>query len=124
MIKVLFFLQIMIVEKVKKLLKIHVSLYYFIGPPLYRQIRIEGSAEKISAEESNAYFKTRPRGSQIGAHISPQSQMIPDRQFLENRFQDYETKFKNQEILDLRIGGFSDQATLFRILGRKIESFT
>jgi pyridoxamine 5'-phosphate oxidase len=52
---------------------------------LDRQIRVEGAVEKISAEESDAYFHSRPFGHQLGAIVSPQSQVIPDRQFLEDR---------------------------------------
>jgi pyridoxamine 5'-phosphate oxidase len=53
--------------------------------PLQRQIRIEGNVEKLSTEESDAYFQSRPFGHKLGAHVSPQSQVIPDRQFLEDR---------------------------------------
>ena len=51
--------------------------------PMHRQIRIEGAIEKVSPEESDAYFATRPRGSQIGAIASPQSQPIATRAALE-----------------------------------------
>lgn len=51
--------------------------------PLHRQIRIEGAIERVSAEESDAYFAVRPRGSQIGAIASPQSQPIASRAALE-----------------------------------------
>lgn len=51
--------------------------------PLHRQIRIEGAIERVSAEESDAYFATRPRGSQLGAIASPQSQPIASREALE-----------------------------------------
>lgn len=51
--------------------------------PLHRQIRIEGAVEKVSPEESDAYFATRPRGSQLGAIASPQSQPIATRAALE-----------------------------------------
>ena len=51
--------------------------------PLHRQIRVEGSVEKLDAADSDAYFATRPRGSQLGAIASPQSQVISSRQELE-----------------------------------------
>jgi pyridoxamine 5'-phosphate oxidase len=53
--------------------------------PLHRQIRIEGSVEQVTAVESDAYFATRPRGSQLGALASPQSQPIASRAELEER---------------------------------------
>jgi pyridoxamine 5'-phosphate oxidase len=52
---------------------------------LHRQIRIEGSIERVSPEESDAYFMMRPRGSQLGAVASPQSQPLTDRTTLEDR---------------------------------------
>lgn len=52
---------------------------------LERQVRIEGRAEKVPAEESEAYFQSRPRGSRMGAWASPQSQPIADRSVLEAR---------------------------------------
>lgn len=55
--------------------------------PLMRQIRVQGRVEKISSEESDAYFRSRPFGHQLGALVSPQSQVIPDRQFLDARLQ-------------------------------------
>jgi pyridoxamine 5'-phosphate oxidase len=57
----------------------------FYWAPLMRQIRVEGVVEKISAAESDAYFRARPFGHKLGALVSPQSQVIPDRQFLEDR---------------------------------------
>lgn len=54
---------------------------------LERQVRIEGKANKISAEASTAYFQSRPKGSQIGAWASPQSTVIPDRVILEEKVQ-------------------------------------
>ncbi|XP_029714160.2 pyridoxine/pyridoxamine 5'-phosphate oxidase [Aedes albopictus] len=59
----------------------------FYWLPLRRSIRIEGSAEKISREESETYFHQRPRASQIGALASPQSQPIPSREFLDQKEQ-------------------------------------
>lgn len=53
--------------------------------PMHRQVRIEGSVERITGPESDAYFATRPRGSQLGAIASPQSQPITSRAVLEER---------------------------------------
>lgn len=60
--------------------------------PLERQIRINGALEKISAEESDAYFYSRPVGSQVGAIISPQSQVIESREWIEQRFIEQQLK--------------------------------
>ncbi|HWV23899.1 MAG TPA: pyridoxamine 5'-phosphate oxidase [Thermomicrobiales bacterium] len=60
------------------------ALFYW--PTLQRQVRITGIAEKLSPEQSDAYFHSRPRGSQIGAIVSPQSQVVPDRAWLEEHF--------------------------------------
>jgi pyridoxamine 5'-phosphate oxidase len=59
----------------------------FAWAPLERQVRIAGTAAKISPEESDAYFVTRPLGSQIGAIASPQSEPVPSRAWLEERFE-------------------------------------
>jgi pyridoxamine 5'-phosphate oxidase len=53
--------------------------------PLHRQIRVEGSIERVSLEESDAYFASRPRESQLGALASPQSTVLASRQILEDR---------------------------------------
>ena len=57
----------------------------FFWEPVHRQVRVEGTVERITAEESDAYFSSRPRGSQLGAIASPQSQVIPDRGVLDRR---------------------------------------
>ncbi|MEZ5038572.1 MAG: pyridoxamine 5'-phosphate oxidase [Saprospiraceae bacterium] len=57
----------------------------FLWLELQRQIRIEGRVEKISHEASAAYFQSRPKGSQIGATASPQSDRIPNRTIIEER---------------------------------------
>jgi pyridoxamine 5'-phosphate oxidase len=58
----------------------------FLWKELERQVRIEGEVEKVSADESSAYYATRPLGSRIGAWASPQSQAIEDRAWLERRW--------------------------------------
>jgi pyridoxamine 5'-phosphate oxidase len=55
-----------------------------------RQIRIEGRVERVSAEESDAYWSTRPRGSQIAASVSRQSEPVRSREELEQRFAEFE----------------------------------
>jgi pyridoxamine 5'-phosphate oxidase len=61
--------------------------------PLHRQIRVEGSIERLSAEESDQYFATRPRGSQLGAIASPQSQPLATRKELEDRVEAIATMY-------------------------------
>ena len=63
----------------------------FFWKELERQVRIEGTVEKIPAAESDAYFATRPLGSRHGAWASPQSAEIPGRDWLEARWRDAET---------------------------------
>jgi pyridoxamine 5'-phosphate oxidase len=52
-----------------------------------RQVRVEGTAERVSPEESDAYFATRPRGSQLAAWASPQSEEVPDREYLDGEYE-------------------------------------
>lgn len=68
---------------------------------LFRQVRIEGSVEKISTEDSEAYFHSRPRGSQIGAWASPQSSVIASREVIEENQKMIEEKYAGQEFLPL-----------------------
>ncbi len=65
---------------------------------LERQVRVEGYVERASAQESDAYFHSRPVGSQIGAAASPQSQPISDRAALERRFAALEAEYAEGEI--------------------------
>jgi pyridoxamine 5'-phosphate oxidase len=65
---------------------------------LERQVRIEGRVEQVSATESDAYFHSRPRGSQLGAWVSHQSQVIDNREVLAQRLQQLEKEYENKEI--------------------------
>jgi pyridoxamine 5'-phosphate oxidase len=60
---------------------------------LHRQVRVVGVVERLPEAESDQYFGSRPRSSQIGAWASPQSQVLPDRQALEDRFARFEKNF-------------------------------
>ncbi|MEI8127515.1 MAG: pyridoxamine 5'-phosphate oxidase [Actinomycetota bacterium] len=62
--------------------------------PLGRQVRIEGVVARMSPEESDAYFASRPRGHQIGAHASGQSEVISSRAALERRVRDVEERYE------------------------------
>ncbi|OOG36304.1 pyridoxamine 5'-phosphate oxidase [Rhodanobacter sp. C05] len=62
------------------------------------QVRVEGAARKLQDEESDAYFASRPRGSQIGAWASLQSQTLPDRETFEQRLARYEHEFDGREV--------------------------
>ena len=65
---------------------------------LDRQVRVEGSVEKISPEESDEYFRTRPRESQLGALASPQSEVIESREVLERRFSELDESYRGREV--------------------------
>ena len=69
--------------------------------PLHRQVRVEGAVERVQEEESLAYFRTRPRGSRIGAWASPQSAPLPSRAELERRVTEIEARFEGEEELPL-----------------------
>lgn len=70
----------------------------FFWPGAERQVIIKGTAHKVSSETSDNYFHSRPKGSQLGAIVSPQSEPIPDRGFLEKRLQELETKYQDKTI--------------------------
>jgi pyridoxamine 5'-phosphate oxidase len=87
----------------------------FYWPQMERQIRIEGSVEKLSPEESLEYFRTRPRKSQIGAWSSRQSEIIGDRKYLETQLRQFEKQFHGKDVpLPDYWGGF-------RLIPRQFE---
>lgn len=65
---------------------------------LARQVRIEGTAERISADRSSQYFASRPRTSQLGAHASPQSEVISGRAALERNLAQLEARYAAGEV--------------------------
>ena len=70
----------------------------FFWQSMERQVIIQGTATKLPPEVSDQYFKTRPRGSQLGAHVSNQSEVIESRSTLEKRLKYLENQYKNQSI--------------------------
>jgi pyridoxamine 5'-phosphate oxidase len=86
----------------------------FFWKELERQVRIIGSVHKINREKSEQYFHSRPVGSQIGAHVSPQSKVIESRNFLEEKTKYLEEKYKNSTVpLPENWGGFNLKPSKF-----------
>jgi pyridoxamine 5'-phosphate oxidase len=83
----------------------------FYWPQLWRQVRIEGSSEKVSDEESNLYFQSRPLGSRIGAWASEQSAEIESRAVLERRFAEFTAKFGDNVPRPPHWGGYRVKPT-------------
>ena len=82
-------------HKGKEILENPFAALIFFWKEIERQVRIEGAVEKVSAEESDAYFFSRPEGSRIGAWASPQSNIITNRKLLENNVEKISLQFKN-----------------------------
>ena len=76
----------------------HKACLHFFWPNLERQIIIKADLEKLPENLSDGYFHSRPKGSQLGAVVSPQSQVIPNREFLEEKLKNLEIKFENAEV--------------------------
>lgn len=93
----------------------------FVWHELERQVRIEGIVEKVSSEESDSYFEMRPVKSKLGAWASPQSQPIPNREYLENLVTEFHSKFAHQTITrPVNWGGYIVKPFLFEFWqGRK-----
>ncbi|MEZ4885503.1 MAG: pyridoxamine 5'-phosphate oxidase [Chitinophagales bacterium] len=86
-------------RKGKELAKNPSIAILFFWDVLERQIRIEGKVELLSAEDSDNYFNSRPKGSKIGAIASPQSQVIPDRNIIEKNVEYLTEKYQDTEFI-------------------------
>jgi len=84
--------------KGKQLTETNWAALVFWWAGLERQVRVEGTVEKISPEESDAYFQSRPKASQLGAWASPQSQVIESRDVLEKRLAQLEEKYATEKV--------------------------
>lgn len=85
-------------RKGKAIEKRHKACLHFFWPVLERQIIIKADLEKIAENLSDGYFHSRPKGSQLGAAVSPQSEVIPNREFLEVKLKELERKFESSEV--------------------------
>jgi len=85
-------------RKGKAIENTHKACLHFFWPDLERQIIIKANVEKIAENLSDGYFHSRPTGSQLGAMVSPQSQVIPNRAFLEEKLKNLEIEFEGKEI--------------------------
>lgn len=86
----------------------------FFWAPLERQVRIEGSVEKVSPAESDAYFLTRPAGARLSAHASAQSAVVAGRGFLENALKEQKAKHGENPPRPAHWGGY-------RVIPARIE---
>jgi pyridoxamine 5'-phosphate oxidase len=85
-------------DKAKQLDENPFAALVFYWPQLERQVRIEGTTGRVSAHESDEYFRTRPRDSQIGALASPQSEVIENRETLVQRFREIEERYRDTSV--------------------------
>lgn len=73
----------------------------FYWEELERQVRVEGIAEKVSQEQSEEYFRTRPKGSRLGAWASRQGQVLPNREIIEDRLAELAKQYEASEDIPL-----------------------
>lgn len=85
-------------EKGKAIAAIPNICLSFFWEGMERQVIIKGKAEKTSENISDGYFESRPTGSRLGAVVSPQSQVIPSREYLEDNLKQLETEFAGKDI--------------------------
>jgi pyridoxamine 5'-phosphate oxidase len=86
----------------------------FLWHGLERQVRVQGQVERVSAEESDAYFFSRPLASQLGAWASPQSAVVSDRSVLEQLFEETSLRYQNSPPRPPHWGGY-------RVVHQRVE---
>ena len=102
-------------QKGRQLIANPYAALVFLWDKLERQIRIEGKVVKLDIEESEAYFHSRPKASQLGAWASDQSRIIPNREVLEQKLTELQTKYENKTVpIPEHWGGF-------RVIPNRIE---
>jgi len=85
-------------RKGKEIAKNPLASVVFFWGSMERQVRIEGTIEKLSREQSEDYFHSRPKGSQLGAVASPQSQEIAGREILDNKLKGLEAEYADKQV--------------------------
>lgn len=85
-------------KKGKAIERSHKACLHFFWPSLERQVIIKAELEKVAENLSDGYFHSRPKGSQLGAAASPQSQVVPDRAFLEEKLKQLEKEYEGNEV--------------------------
>jgi len=93
-------------RKARELLENSNASLVFYWAELERQVRVGGTASRISRDESERYFKSRPRGHQLGAWVSTQSEVIAGRAVLEERLKEYERRYPDAVPLPPFWGGY------------------
>jgi pyridoxamine 5'-phosphate oxidase len=100
-------------KKGKELMENPNACLLFFWKDLERQVRIEGPVEKISEDESDKYFQSRPYESRLGAWSSPQSTVIESRDIVENNLRSYNAKFPEEVPRPSHWGGYRLKPLLF-----------
>jgi pyridoxamine 5'-phosphate oxidase len=85
-------------RKGKEITKNPLGAINFFWGEMERQVRIEGTIEKLTKEQSDRYFHSRPKNSQLGAVASPQSQEIPNRELLETKMSQLEEEYADKDV--------------------------
>ncbi len=85
-------------EKAREIAANPAAALVFFWPSLMVQVRVDGTLSRLDDATNDAYFKTRPRESQLGAWASPQSESIEERSWLDRRYQEFEERYSGQDV--------------------------